>query len=976
MNESKLIAQTRDLITGYYELGNIRDILDAANDQIVAYGTKSLRYAVGRKAVDSLLKHELAIVTPCRLEKMKLRELSSGNSATITASVILRLSQAVPLIMHRLAFMYVRQGRGWILTGIHIVKDLRYAMTYRTVSANLMNKKEIPDAVRESSRLQQLVSTKMRTAFLSFQVCPYKLHAFSDALWQLLGYESREAFLLALDGKPMASTIGEEGEASVLDAFQQQIQNGNEYQVEYQMRDAKGNILYVEECGTCEIDPEGFCQCKGILIDVTSLRRISENLNYQIAYDDLTKIYNKESFCQKAQELINNNPTMNFEIMQMDIRRFKVINDLFGEETSDEILKYIADFFIQASIPNCIYGRLHADRFLLCYPIENNNRENFIKSLRILATSFTISYRIELCFGVYTIFDRTLPINLMCDRAGLALAKAKRNGLLICGEYTDDMRRDIVNEQKIVNHMEDALINEEFTVYMQPKFELMTEKIIGAEALVRWISKKRGCISPGEFVPVFETNGFIFKLDQYVWRKTCEWLRHWIDCGNEALPVSVNVSRVDLYSTELVNILSSLVKEYRINPELLELEITESAYMDNPQQIIATVKELQEIGFKILMDDFGSGYSSLNMLKDLPVDILKLDLAFLDSQDETGRGGNILNSVIRMARWLRIPVICEGVENRRQAEFLRSIGCNWVQGYYYSKPVSIREYELMLKEGTVSFAKHKGIWLDPKNTEDILNPNMQLNLIFNSVSGGIGLYEFDGIHLELLRANNGYLELFRENPEILNNAGQNMLDNVPEEDWPIFFEAIHSASENGKTEMFTLRRNICDGRVVWIEVRLTIIATNNDSQLFYMSFVDVSAQHLDFAGFAPATTASKCGFAFFAITNGKIIVPHLNSWLCEITGLVDHSAVAYGNVFGDNWEEQVAKKMIDCFKERQPMYYEYPFASPSGQFYWLAMTANGIFQDGNTYYVAAVFNDITEQIEKSGRRSPVPGGNN
>lgn len=972
MSESKLIVTTRELITAYYDLGNVSGILEAANEQIVAYGTKSLRYAVGSKAVESLLKHELAMVTPCHLEKLKLQELVSGNGATVTASVILRIPQAVPFVMHRLAFMYTKQGRSYTLNGIHIVKDLRYAATYKAVSSRMMNAKSVPDDLHDQTHLRQIVDLQMDTAYFEWQTEPeYKLTYFTDGLWRLLGYKSAEQFTAACSKDMLVAQIDDEQQQQVCEAYLQLVSSGQEsYQAEYRVKKADGSYIWVLECGHCRENADGTYRYTSILVNMMPLRRVSENLAFQVAYDDLTKIYNKESFCQKAQELINNNPKMNFEIMQMDIRRFKVINDLFGEETSDEILKYIADFFIQASIPNCIYGRLHADRFLLCYPIENNNRENFIKSLRVLATSFTIAYRIELCFGVYTVFDRTLPINLMCDRAGLALAKAKRNGLLICGEYTDDMRRDIVNEQKIVNHMDEALRNGEFTIYMQPKFELMTERITGAEALVRWVSPKRGCISPGEFVPVFENNGFIFKLDQYVWRKACEWQRQWIDKGNMPLPVSVNVSRVDLYSTELVDIFTDLVKEYNIDPSLFELEITESAYMDNPQQIIATVKELQKNGFKILMDDFGSGYSSLNMLKDLPVDILKLDLAFLDSQDETGRGGNILNSIVRMAKWLRIPVICEGVENRRQAEFLRTIGCNWAQGYYYSKPVPIVEYEQMLKVGTAPDKSSKGVWLDVDNTEEILNPNMQLNLIFNSIGGGIGLYEFDGMHLELLRANNGYFELFHEKTDILNDAEHNMLEKIPEEDWPIIFSAVHEATESGKTQTFILRRRIDGERILWVEVRLTIITTNNDSQLFYMAFTDVSAQHLKNEQLRTITEKSNCGVGFYEIRDGKMFVLYLNHWLYEINGINEEEFMKQtqghlGTFLGERWEKQTVKNLIDCYAKKQPMYYEYPFDSPTGKFHWLAMTANIVLQEGDVYYCVAIIQDITDHIGKS-----------
>ncbi|MGL6015591.1 MAG: EAL domain-containing protein, partial [Selenomonadaceae bacterium] len=203
-------------------------------------------------------------------------------------------------------------------------------------------------------------------------------------------------------------------------------------------------------------------------------------------------------------------------------------------------------------------------------------------------------------------------------------------------------------------------------------------------------------ISPAVFIPAFERNGFIMELDIYIWEIVCRLLRKWIDAGYDPQPISVNVSRLDLYRTDLCDVLNNMVKKYNLDPGLLQLELTESAYTENPQQIIEVTKQLQKMGFPILMDDFGSGYSSLNMLKDISVDVLKIDLHFLDSQDESGRGGNILNSVVRMAEWLKIPVIAEGVETKQQADFMRDIGCYCVQGYYYSKPIGVEEYEALM----------------------------------------------------------------------------------------------------------------------------------------------------------------------------------------------------------------------------------------------------------------------------------------
>ena len=284
----------------------------------------------------------------------------------------------------------------------------------------------------------------------------------------------------------------------------------------------------------------------------------------------------------------------------------------------------------------------------------------------------------------------------MCDRANLALNRAKGNFQTPYCVYDDNMRQQMVMEQKIVNAMESAIENKEFTLYLQPKYEIINETLIGAEALVRWNSKTGGFISPADFIPVFEKNGFVYDVDKFIWEETCRCLRRWLDEGKKVVPVSVNVSRIDLYDPMLLDYLVELREQYRIPEDLLELEITESAYTEDPDQIIATTSQLSKAGFMILMDDFGSGYSSLTSLKKMHIDILKLDMGFLNSKDESVKGGNILAAIMQMAHSLNMQTIAEGVETKEQVDFLRSIGCQWVQGYYYSRPLPVADYEKLL----------------------------------------------------------------------------------------------------------------------------------------------------------------------------------------------------------------------------------------------------------------------------------------
>ena len=413
-------------------------------------------------------------------------------------------------------------------------------------------------------------------------------------------------------------------------------------------------------------------------------------------YDELTGIYNKQAFYAKTKEMLLDNPDKNFDLLRINIERFKVLNDLFGESTGDKLLRYIGKFLKEINLPLCVSGRLYADNFVVCYEAGKGDSRRMINTLQMVADSFAINNRTILSFGLYRIDDKTLPVSVMCDRANMALWKAKGNFKNPYCEYDEKMRQQVLKEQKIINAMEMAIQNKEFTLYLQPKYDIEKGAIIGAEALVRWISLENGFISPGDFIPVFENNGFVYEVDKFIWEESCRYLRKWLDEGREVHPISVNVSRIDLYDPKLVQHLVDLREKYQLPSQYLELEITESAYTEDPEQIITITRQLREAGFVILMDDFGTGYSSLNMLKDIQIDVLKLDMGFLKSSDYSAKGGNILTAILKMAESLKMQTIAEGVETKEQVEFLKSIGCKYVQGFYYSKPLPVDEFEKLI----------------------------------------------------------------------------------------------------------------------------------------------------------------------------------------------------------------------------------------------------------------------------------------
>ena len=685
------------ILEEYYHFGRTELFSKYMADFVIGFGAQSMQFFRGEQEILAFLEKEYQLISPCNIIKKKIREKKDDNGPAVDAQLVLSSmkNDTEMYILHRVVVTYDLSDKGFVINGVYVTRNMRHEGTYKKLREKLFHDR-VRDQLVEKQQMD-IFSSSMESAAVKYLLNSTKILSMQEengSIAHMLGYESLEKFEQAVEGC-LWTVVYQEDIKRLQKELTGQILKGNYYKLEYRMVKADGSILWVLENGTKSFDNEGNVVLNAMITDITQLRQVRKNLGYRASYDALTGIYNRETFYSKAQKLIQLNPDVDFAILRMDIERFKVINDLFGEKVGDKLLKYIANIYSNVNLPLCVSGRLHSDNFVVLFKYTEETCKHFIESLQVMASSFSLDYRVVLNFGLYRIKDedRDKPVSVMSDRAGLALKKAKGNYLVLYGEYDDDMRQDLVAEQAIVNEMGKALQQREFVLYLQPKYELANETIIGAEVLVRWQNAQRGFVSPGEFIPIFEHNGFIFNLDQYVWEESCRLLRKWLDEGRSPLPVSVNVSRVSMCSENLVGIFKNLIKKYNLPKHLLELEITESAYIDNPEYIIEVTKALQREGFVILMDDFGSGYSSLNMLKNLPVDVLKIDLKFLDSVDSSGRGGNILNSVVRMAQWLDIPVIAEGVETRNQVDFLKSIGCNWVQGFYYSKPVPVNEYE-------------------------------------------------------------------------------------------------------------------------------------------------------------------------------------------------------------------------------------------------------------------------------------------
>ena len=435
------------------------------------------------------------------------------------------------------------------------------------------------------------------------------------------------------------------------------------------------------------------CQQERYLIERQEKDKRIQEMNHFIEVDQLTGLYNRETFYKKAAEIIHENLDVQYCIVYLDINCFKVINDLFHSETGDLILKTAANYFLNNINPNFgVSGRIEADHFVLCVPQDTLNMDRLIKELDSTIQSLGISHNILFFACVYPVVDMNVPIDQMCDRASMALNKVKGNYVRRYNFYDVGMRERMLKEQMIVRDMEFALKDNQFTIFLQPIFRPETNEIVSAEALVRWFHPDSGMISPGYFIPVFERNGFIVKLDRFVWEAVCKFLRSRLDAGKKIVPISVNVSRLNFYSLDLLIFMLNLIKKYDLEPWMLKLEVTESAYTDNPQQLISIINQFKENGFPILMDDFGSGYSSLNMLKNIQIDVLKVDMAFVREIEQSERARTILQMIISLAKQLGMGIVTEGVETQRQLDYITSMGSVDIQGYYFSKPLAVKDF--------------------------------------------------------------------------------------------------------------------------------------------------------------------------------------------------------------------------------------------------------------------------------------------
>lgn len=414
---------------------------------------------------------------------------------------------------------------------------------------------------------------------------------------------------------------------------------------------------------------------------------------YRFTHDKLTHLYNREYFYECVQKKREERPNETFCMVCSDIKDFKLINDLYGFDTGDCILVRLACLMQEFLPEDTICGRLVGDQFAFFIRKNQFEEKEFAEKISGEIKSLaSTEYSIRVHIGIYEVQPDDQDISVMCDRANMAISTIKNEYDCMIAYYDDALIQKAVNNNRLVSEFDTALEDGQFEMFLQSQIRA-DGTLVGAEALARWRHPERGLIPPSEFIPVFEETGLIYRLDQCIWDFAAQKLRAWKDRGHGELKISVNISARDFYYLDIYKCFTELVEKYEIDPSTLNIEITETAIMMNLEKQLVLLEKLQAYGFHVEIDDFGSGYSSLNMLKNMHADVLKIDMGFLRETQNHKRTQIILNTIIELAKQLNMTVITEGVETERQVDFLTKADCDIFQGYYFSKPVSVSDFE-------------------------------------------------------------------------------------------------------------------------------------------------------------------------------------------------------------------------------------------------------------------------------------------
>ena len=561
----------------------------------------------------------------------------------------------------------------------------------------------------------------------------------------------------------------------------------------------------------------------------------------ELERDALTGLLTRKAFLLKTEQFIAANPEKKYSLIAFDFDNFKSSNSLYGVEKCNEFLAFTAREMMKA-LPEGISGRYGGDQYILFFESEHDfDMQRLTRISKLILDKAPIPHQI-VKMGIYTPIDVEIPIVICCDRAFLSISRIKGKYGKDYAFFEDELQSQLLNEQRITETMERALEECQFQVFYQPKHETISGNIAGAEALVRWNHPEYGFMSPGQFIPLFERNGFIVKLDCFVLEQVCKDIQRWKQDGLPLVPISVNVSRRDFIESGCIDKQYQIVEKYNIDHSLIHMEVTESLYSENTDLIISQVKRTQEMGFVIEMDDFGAGYSSLGSLSTFPLNVLKLDISFVRN---IVKNEIVIENIIKMAHRMGLLVIAEGAETVEQFKILRTLGCDYIQGYYFSKPLPVKEFEAYLKKSSVlscgnitlrDFAKTR-----TSLSEDML---MAANEVAEGIPGGFFSYHADG-GLELISFNNELIRMYgcSTAEEFRDYVGNSFCGIVHPDDFTRVQRSIDmQITEHNNIDYVEYRIKAKDGSVKYVKDYGRFVKTKNYGDIFYVFLNDITLE--------------------------------------------------------------------------------------------------------------------------------------
>ncbi|MBE7004963.1 MAG: EAL domain-containing protein [Ruminococcaceae bacterium] len=555
-------------------------------------------------------------------------------------------------------------------------------------------------------------------------------------------------------------------------------------------------------------------------------------------YNELTGLMWEETFFTQSKTFLRAHPE-GWCMVAIDLEHFKLFNEWYGRKRGDLLLAKLGAHLGNAAAEvgglACYYGQ---DDFVLVCPEDRPWLDRLYAELHALVTEHGASVGFMPAFGV-TPLALGDSVEDAYDRAALAAHRAKENYHDRVCVFDPAMFRQTEREYQILSDFQQALEEHELFIVLQPQCVISTGHVVGAESLVRWRKADGTMVSPGVFVPILEEYGFVTELDRYVWEQVCAWQRKWIDGGHTPVPISVNVSQIDIFTIDVPAYLEELVRKYDLPVETVKVEITESAYVENGP-VVDAVQRLREKGFLVLMDDFGSGYSSLNMLRSLNVDIIKLDAQFLRMNQNDRKGLRIIETIVNMARTMSVPIIVEGVETQEETDFLSGLGCSYVQGYFFYRPMPVKDFEALIADpGKIDTV---GFRLRSKNqarTREFLDPSLFSDAVLNNLLGPVAFFARSGDAVNVVRYNRWFFEEAGD-PALFEQTDAFLRRLVPG-DLPRLYELLEMAEASpteGAGGVLRFRRS--DGAVAEFRLFFYYMEEDDNGKKYYASLQNLT----------------------------------------------------------------------------------------------------------------------------------------